>query len=258
MPKAQAQQLKDAARQLQKTIDDSNRALLAADAYKDPPGGNPPAPGFNRLSDDDLTTKLHLDPSMFHPQDSGFRAAVYENDSKTPPQYVLAFKGTTPDSPEDWENNLAQGVGLDPDYYQRARQLGTAVKQSTGGNLTVTGHSLGGGLASAAAVSSHLKGSTYNSSGLSHDTVVHFPDTGDRLLTAYQVKGEPLTGLQSVTDGALPSAVGSPVPVDPPPGAGLFDKHSMDSVLYGMDQQGTAQEAQLTSLMPKAAAAGAR
>jgi hypothetical protein len=257
LPPLKAERLKDAAAALQKTIDDSEIAMLADDVYKEPNEKHELPPGYTRVSDEDLSRDpLNLDPSLFHPEGSQFRAALYKREN--PPGYVLAFKGTTFDSPQDWQNNLAQGLGLNPDYYQRAVQLGTAAKKSTGGNLTVTGHSLGGGLASAAAMSAGLTGSTYNAAGLSQDTAVFEKADADKALTVYQVKGEPLTTVQGVLSPAAPEAAGTPVPIDPPANAGFVDKHSMDSVLSGMDNRGNSEASDLTNLMPSRSAAVAR
>jgi hypothetical protein len=90
------------------------RALIAEDVYNDPNTGIE-IPGFHRLSDAEISEKLHMTPAALHPSDSQFRAAVYENASP-PPQYALAFKGTTMTSYSDWLNNAQQGLGIKSDY----------------------------------------------------------------------------------------------------------------------------------------------
>ena len=58
-------------------------------------------PGATWVSDDGLHA-MGLDPQAFHPKNSDFRAALfYAADGTT----VLAFKGTTSTSRQDWLNN---------------------------------------------------------------------------------------------------------------------------------------------------------
>ncbi|QNP49092.1 hypothetical protein H9K75_02775 [Diaphorobacter aerolatus] len=100
---------------------------------------------------------------------------------------------------EDWKNNVQQGVGLDSDYYRSAVNVGKNVNES-GADVEFSGHSLGGGMASAASRASGRPATTFNSSGLNDGTVakyggtVHTPSTEN--IQAYRIDGDVLTGAQ--------------------------------------------------------------
>jgi hypothetical protein len=65
--------------------------------------------------------------------------------------YVLAFRGT--DDSEDWRENILQHAGIMTPQYEHAIQLATDIQRALPGrNLEFTGHSLGGGLATIAAL----------------------------------------------------------------------------------------------------------
>ena len=230
-------------------VDAANKALMAADVYDDPAKTGQVAPGWTRVSDDELKA-LNLSPDDFHPNpnDSQFRAALYKSDDE-PPKYTLAFKGTTMTSESDWKNNIRQGLGLESDYYERAQQLALKVNSQVG-DFDVTGHSLGGGLASAAAaVVPGTKGITFNAAGLNPETVPS-PDMGALRtnLTNYHVDGEILTTLQTHTPG-LAEAAGTPVLLPAQTGEGMIQKHLMTSVDEGLLDQGAKSESQLRELV---------
>jgi hypothetical protein len=213
-------------------IDVSKKALLAADVYHDQPNGaKNVAPGCDRLGDDEIRA-LGLNPNDFHPEGSEFRAAIY----KCGDRYTLAYKGTTPSSEQDWENNALQGLGLKSDYYSRAEQLAQRVYGASKGKLDIVGHSLGGGLASAAVAAidrPNVRGTTYNSSGLNPDTVpdVDLTQVGKRI-DAYRVKGEMLSTVQSVTStvGLSPDAIGAVHVLPGQDADSMLTKHGMPAV----------------------------
>ena len=99
----------------------------------------------------------------------------------------------------------------------------------TGNNCYITGHSLGGGLASAAAIASgEFLCYTFNSAGLHTNTVetylnIAMPPIPIGYITDYQVDFDILTGIQNVADGWLlrpvlgnnvPTAVGTPIEIN--------------------------------------------
>lgn len=238
---------------LEKQIDVNNKALMAADVYNEPGGDPNVAPGWTRLSDAQIR-ELGLDPNDFHPNGSAFRAAIYRNGDR----YTVAFKGTTMDSEQDWENNLLQGLGLKADYYDRAQQLAKTLYNSdaVGPNrLEITGHSLGGGLASAAVArinDPRVRAATFNAAGLNPETV----PSADMAqiatqIDAYQVDGEILTTLQGYTSatGVSPKAVGKPVPLPSRDGDSMVDKHLMEAVEDGLLEQGAKPESAVRSLL---------
>ena len=82
---------------------------------------------------------------------AGFKAAVYADLASSNGQIVLSFAGT--DDAWDAIEDVAQGVGLGGQQYPEAIAIGAAIAKADGVRrlgLRITGHSLGGGLASVA------------------------------------------------------------------------------------------------------------
>ena len=140
----------------------------------------------------------------------------------------------------DWAVNFAQGLGQIPKQYEKSirdgkRAAAEAVK-NWNKRLIVTGHSLGGGLASAAAIAARvaypglvMKGETFNSAGLHANTAVRakgkLSTAGAVPIRAQHVKDEILNSLQSKSllvpflahllrwaNKSMPPAVTSPIP----------------------------------------------
>lgn len=191
--------------------------------------------------------RIPIDPALLNPPDTGFDAAIYQNDKG---QYVVAFRGTddnwrmSDDNGQfmgpgtDVRANLGQGMGLSVEQYEQAMKLArTAVETFGPGNVAFTGHSLGGGLASAAMLAEDVPGVTFNAAGLSDNTLRGLGFTSpnqarDTLahsgqIRRYNVEGELLTTLQQAPGvGALPEALGHELRVAAPPGmAGMVELH---------------------------------
>ena len=90
----------------------------------------------------------------------GFSASLFQAADGT---YYLAFRGSE-FSGHDWWANLAQGLGFRTSQYEQAIRLARQVQKAlpAGAKLVLTGHSLGGGLASAAAFATGLDAITFN------------------------------------------------------------------------------------------------
>ncbi len=196
-------------------------ALLAADVYRDTP--NPPA-GYRVATDADLG-KLGLKPQDLTSTQSPFRARVYVKGAGADAQFVVSFRGST--SGADWRANFQQGLGLTSDHYSRALYIGSRLaRSSAGANVTITGHSLGGGLASATAIASGRNATTFNAAGLSDATIASARSIRDGAgvttrdnVNAYYVRGEVLSAIQDggdrVIGGIFGGLLGSAV-VDAP------------------------------------------
>jgi hypothetical protein len=264
-----------AADRFQREIHDIEQAKLAEDVYN--PSKGPP-PGWNNISDDpSALRKYGLEPDMLEQKGSGFRAQVYEPDPAvfgTDMKPTVAFKGTTMSSGEDWKNNAAQALGLESSYYRNAVGIGNQLADS-GADVEITGHSLGGGMASAASEASGMPGTTFNAAGLSKGTVAKYGGSStDPEIHAYRVSGEVLTGVQEQSWGStllvagIGLAVGGPIgglvaaaakwgvsALSPDavgdkfdlPGTGLnpVDRHSMDQVINGIQEQKGEDQATL-------------
>jgi uncharacterized Zn-binding protein involved in type VI secretion len=168
----------------------------------------PVPPGYTYLDPDTkegaaALAKLGLTKDRLSPNTSDFRAQVFERQGPASGQYVVAFKGTT--SRQDWQNNLEQGVGMRSDYYDRAQSIAQTTNLTSGGQVSFTGHSLGGGLASAAAVSTGQPATTFNAAGLSKSTVA---DPKPAAVDAYYVDGDVLSGAQDNHGAIIGGAAG--------------------------------------------------
>ncbi|WP_199178549.1 PAAR domain-containing protein [Acidimangrovimonas sediminis] len=193
-----------------------NDAMMAGAAY----GGAdaPLPPNTARATDEDLEA-LGLkdgDMDLTRIPDSDFRSDVFVHTDPVTGEkdYTIAFKGTSPLSGEDWETNVKQGLGKETPYYNRAMQIGQTAETMAPGRVRFTGHSLGGGMASAASAVSGAPGSTFNAAGLNPATTERFGKTlGDVPMEAYYVEGDILSAGQDNTP--LPDAVGTRRPLAP-------------------------------------------
>ncbi|KLD74299.1 DUF2974 domain-containing protein [Xanthomonas hyacinthi] len=209
--------------------------------------------GWTRL-DDGAVQRAGIDPSMLHDAKSGFDAAFYRNAQGN---VVLAFCGT--DEGKDWKHNIGQGLGFADAQYASAIQLGSQARQAFGQDLMISGHSLGGGLAAAAAMLNDVPAVTYNAAGVNDRTLEREgldasaakAYAADGLIRGYHVKNELLTHLQEDSiplKWAMPDAAGQQIQLpDPDPLSfgqrlvpGMMLKHRLD--LHGIDSVIKAQE----------------
>jgi hypothetical protein len=199
-------------------------ASLAEDVYESARGEGKPPAGWTRASEHPeqlqaLAPQLSKQQinEMLHPNKSGYRAEIYLPDKSVlgeDAKPVLVFKGSTgmivdPAAPggkresaaEDFlANNIPQGLGRRTDYYDRAMDTASLLKQQPGFKFEITGHSLAGGMASAAAAVTGVETTTFNAAGLHPNTAKRYAtehgltvyNTQDTV-KAYQVGGEMLT-----------------------------------------------------------------
>ena len=184
---------------------------------------------------------------------NGLDVAIYRDylsdDGK---DYVLAFAGTGADV-DDVLNDIIQGIGLSgkewvdiaivESQYHKAMRLADSVGQlllSKGIKLRSTGHSLGGGLASAASVGSsrmRIPANVFNAAGLHRNTITARHEglllpatpvtngafqrydselTGSGVITSFSTAYDPLTFIQETIKlseplSFIPSAIGKHV-----------------------------------------------
>ncbi len=189
---------------------------------------------------------LHGDSS------SGFYAGIYHDYISG--KNILVFRGTEPLTVPDWENNFQQSVGQQAAQYAHAMDLAKALADFTKSSLSstctatmpsgwlVAGHSLGGGLASAASLISNVRADTFNAAGLNLKTITDFDPTlnslqyndnlfknwAESLITAYVVDWDLLDFLQK--KWRAPTAVGKRVTLNSHFGySGAFHRLEMHS-----------------------------
>lgn len=96
---------------------------------------------------------------------SGLQAALYCKQDAIP-QYVYAIAGTKGADAKDWKANLGQVVGIS-DQYKRAGEIAERLAYELGTRqLTMVGHSKGGGQAAYCALRTGCRAITFNPAGL--------------------------------------------------------------------------------------------
>lgn len=189
--------------------DARNKAIMSEDTYNTNPTKEDKAKllektGYSRLDPvadaEELKKQLGISnpKEMLEPDGTDFRARVYKRElpsGKT--EYVVGYRGTQTGA--DWKQNLIQGSGGQSDSYDRAKKLAAvtdAHAEANGNKLSFTGHSLGGGMASAASAHTGRPASTFNAAGLNANTVGGaYPDP-PAPTNAYFTPTDPLSALQ--------------------------------------------------------------
>ena len=206
---------------------DLQLAQIAQDVYDPHSQG---VGGWTRLTGDQLA-QAGIDPASLEDPGTGFRAAIYQDKNG---DHVLAFAGSN--DIQDWLNNAEQGLGISAAQYNQAVALATEAKAAFGNSLAITGHSLGGGLASIASLATDAAGVTFNAAGLNDETIRRLIPEGDPaalkqqaedgLIRRYAVNGEILTTVQE--HSPLPDAVGHKIALNDPDPVAKPDIHWYD------------------------------
>lgn len=178
-------------------------ARLSQNVYAD--SGAPE--GFTRITGNDLPPQLR---NATFQSSSGLYSALYRSDIDG--SYHLVFRGTQVNTAADWLKGNTQNLGFDARQYSEAVNLGKQAEAVYGDNLSITGHSLGGGLASAASLASGAKADTFDPAGLHSNTFDRYGldrSQAGSLINAYETEGDILTSAQHASHGLLPSEVGN-------------------------------------------------
>lgn len=217
---------------------------------------------------------------------SGFHAVAYRSTlgtdtnlgAKLDGKVIVAFEGTNPTSLADWRTNFRQGLGYRTEQYDQAVQFAQDM-QDQYGNIEVTGHSLGGGLAGTAGVVLGVPGTTFNAAGVHPNTLADYGHTREEacgLITNYHNEDiltnaqenpvsqgllKPIATLFSLPNllrgrspfGALPTAVGNSVKLPRLPGGpGALGRHGIAEDIKSIEaQKQNDQKTIESSLSPK-------
>jgi hypothetical protein len=234
MPPSQKRDaLAHATERLDRTNYAVERARLAADTYN--VGQGDPPEGWERVGQAEME-KLGINAKAFPQYRPGFRPDKYKDgfypelykskaDVFGEETYVLGLRGTQ--GKIDWlEGNAKQAVGVKSGHYEQAKDIAIRLQKTltnSGKKLEITGHSLGGGLTTAASIVSGTPGFAFDPAGVHPSTLARAGafsrDQAGQLMQNYYAKGELLTTLQDATvqrtvmvagvyAGGAPAAVG--------------------------------------------------
>ena len=136
--------------------------------------------------------------------DNGLDASMFFNSSTH--EVILAFAGVN--ELIDVEQSIEQMLSGKSSQFRDAYAWIEEAKCLSGGNVTLVGHSLGGGLSAAGAIIYNLKAVTFNAEGVNASTVSGKAALarGATLVTNYYTNSDWLTWGQRLTP--LPNAVG--------------------------------------------------
>ena len=205
--------------------------------------------GWEQIAPADLPDyEIFVSESIFNDGRSGFHAAIFYNQSMG--EWVLGFEGTG--SRRDWKTNVFQALApelIDRQYLLAgilSRLLNEQVSRK-GDNLTFTGHSLGGGLASMASMTTGKPATTFNAAGLRKATALNGQYSGtskqeiiqnwknqNNLIDAYYVKGDELHDLQEKFIPSLKNAIGRHISLENPGRFDICPEHGIDVVIQSL------------------------
>ena len=160
---------------------------------------------------------------------TGFRAVALQSTDPGDKRTIVAFAGSR--DGKDWKANIGQGLGLPTKQYNEAVDFANKWKSAAGSNAILTGHSLGGGLASYASLKTGLHATAVNSAPLALDHLGFNPFKA-RNITQYYVPGEALSVLNKANPldlrpGNSIAVQGKHSILDP---RSIGSNHSLDSV----------------------------
>ena len=128
---------------------------------------------------------------------TGFRAIALKPTDPNDNRVIVAYAGTSGGlTSPDWQTNLRQGAGLPTGQYSQAVDFANKWKATDGNNVILTGHSLGGGLASYASIKADLHATAINAAPLALNHLGLNPFDALRI-TQYYVPGEALSGVNA-------------------------------------------------------------
>ncbi|MGJ0635803.1 phospholipase [Xenorhabdus bovienii] len=119
---------------------------------------------YVRLTKDEIS-KAGIDPAILEDSSTGFQAGVYRNKGL----YIVSFTGSN--EIQDFMASIRQGLGFKEEQYGQAVKLAQAALKGFGENVIFTGHSMGGGLASVAALTTGKPAVIFNAAGVSDSTL---------------------------------------------------------------------------------------
>lgn len=203
----------------------SNAASMAQDSYNDNSDEAAQIGEYTRMNTDDQAVLDEMfDPGTFTPEDfntnrdDGFYASLYKNN--TTGEYFVAFRGSEPKGMQfyhDWFiEDGGQAFGAQTPQIEKTMRLADKMNQATNGNVSFTGHSLGGGNSAMASYYTGLPAYTFNTRGV-HQNTLDFLDENNAVgstsnITNYSTSNDILNALQNNREGLLSTLAISRIP----------------------------------------------
>jgi hypothetical protein len=203
----------------------SNAASMAQDSYNDNSDEAAQIGEYTRMNTDDQAVLDEMfDPGTFTPEDfntnrdDGFYASLYKNNNTG--EYFVAFRGSEPKGMQfyhDWFiEDGGQAFGAQTPQIEKTMRLADKMNQATNGNVSFTGHSLGGGNSAMASYYTGLPAYTFNTRGV-HQNTLDFLDENNAVgstsnITNYSTSNDILNALQNNREGLLSTLAISRIP----------------------------------------------
>lgn len=203
----------------------SNAASMAQDSYNDNSDEAAQIGEYTRMNTDDQAVLDDMfGPGNFIPEDfntnrdDGFYASLYKNN--TTGEYFVAFRGSEPKGMQfyhDWFiEDGGQAFGAQTPQIEKTMRLADKMNQATNGNVSFTGHSLGGGNSAMASYYTGLPAYTFNTRGV-HQNTLDFLDENNAVgstsnITNYSTSNDILNALQNNREGLLSTLAISRIP----------------------------------------------
>lgn len=208
----------------------ANLLAFAKDSYRQGSAGLPA--GWARLDKGQLEA-LGLDPNSLHNRGTGLDATVY-SDGKG--HYVISYAGSH--DGRDWMENgkgIASPVipnqsGQTEQAVDIAHQLATKVGA---GNLTITGHSLGGRDAAVASIATGSRAVTFNAAGVTDEDVMYAREIGGHHVRFDGYLLDKMTGGASLRAQSDQSLVTNYTTLDDPVTNGQRIAHELGGPIVG-------------------------
>lgn len=139
--------------------------------------------------------------SLVDDRETGLRTAIFSNSDGS--DNVQVFAGTSPWSLANWWANLTQAFGFRSGQYELGIENARENYRQYEGNLRFAGHSLGGGIASAAAIITGGSAYTFNAAGV-HDNTLRGFDRSNGSVTSYYSTFDILRIGNALTPASVP------------------------------------------------------
>ncbi|WP_139422857.1 PAAR-like protein [Chryseobacterium mulctrae] len=203
----------------------SNAAAMAQDSYNDNSDEATQIGDYTRINTDNQDEldaifgpgKLGIEDFDTNETD-GFFASVYKNNNTG--QYFVAFRGSEPKGMQfyhDWFiEDGGQAFGAQTPQIKKTMDLSKKMDEATNGNVSFTGHSLGGGNSAMASYYTGLPAYTFNTRGVHDNTLKYLDENGaigsSSNITNYSTSNDILNALQNNREGLLSTLAISRIP----------------------------------------------